>query len=71
MDIVFKIGILIVVVGIIFFIVEVFRTSVAWGIACVFIYPLGIVFTIMHWKVARDPVLVKLAGLVVMMIGTP
>jgi len=70
-DIVFKIGMLIFVVGVIFYIVEVFRTSVAWGIACVFIYPLGIVFTIMHWKVARNPVLIKLAGLGVMMVGSP
>jgi len=68
-DIVAVIGILIFVIGGILFLIESFKESVLWGIACLLIPPLVLVFTVMHWDVAKKPFLIQLAGLGVMLMG--
>ena len=68
-DIIGIIGIIIFVIGGILFLIESFKESIFWGIACLLITPVVIVFTLMHWDVAKKPFLIQLAGLGVMLIG--
>lgn len=68
-DIVGVIGILIFVIGGILFLIEAFKESIFWGIACLLITPVVLVFTVMHWDVAKKPFLIQLAGLGGILIG--
>ena len=68
-DIVGVIGILIFIIGGILFLIESFKKSVVWGIACLLITPVVLVFTVMHWDVAKKPFLIQLAGFGVMLIS--
>ena len=68
-DIVVVIGILIFIIGGILFLIESFKESILWGIACLLIHPVVLVFTVMHWDVAKKPFLIQLAGLGVLLIA--
>lgn len=68
-DIVGLIGIIIFVIGGILFLIESFKESIFWGIACILITPIVLVFTVMHWDVAKKPFFIQLTGIAVMLIG--
>ena len=55
-------GFLISVVGGIWLLVEAFRESVGWGIGCLLCGLIQLAFLIQHWRVAKRPFLVQLAG---------
>ncbi len=55
-------GLLIFVVGAIWFLVECFRTSILWGLLCLLISPVQIIFLIVHWRVAKKPFGIQLLG---------
>lgn len=56
------IGLLLVVAGGVMLLVEMFRTSVWWGLLCLLIPPLQFVFVIVHWQQAWRPLLVQTLG---------
>jgi len=68
-DIVGVIGVLIFIIGGILFLIESFKKSVVWGIACLLITPVVLVFTVIHWDVAKKPFSIQLAGFGVMLIS--
>ena len=68
-DVIIIIGALIAFVGGIFFLIETFKESIIWGIACLIISPISLVFALLHWDVSKRPVLIQLAGFAVMLIG--
>ncbi|MEJ6078175.1 hypothetical protein MT391_06450 [Vibrio sp. 1-Bac 57] len=68
-DIVGIIGILIFLIGGILFLIESFKESIFWGIACILINPVVLVFTVMHWEVAKKPFVIQLMGIGLMLIG--
>jgi membrane protein YdbS with pleckstrin-like domain len=45
------------------------QAVILWAIACLFIPPVVLVFTVMHWDVAKKPFLIQLTGLGIMLIG--
>lgn len=55
-------GFLLVVLGGIGTLIAAFRTSVWWGLGCLLIAPVSLVFLIVHWNVAKNPFFVQLAG---------
>lgn len=63
------IGLLIAVVGGIWFLVVAFQESVLWGLGCLLFGPIGLVFLIMHWQVAKKPFLVEVLGFALMVVG--
>jgi len=63
------IGIIIFIIGGILFLIESFKKSIIWGLACLFIAPIVLVFTFLHWDVAKKPFFIILTGFVVMLIG--
>ncbi|MCF6174300.1 MAG: hypothetical protein L3J71_00890 [Victivallaceae bacterium] len=46
-----------------------FKESMLWGIGCLFINVLGLVFVFLHWDVAKKPFLINLAGAAIMILG--
>ncbi|MCZ2720800.1 hypothetical protein O1D97_03860 [Marinomonas sp. 15G1-11] len=63
------IGILIVIAGGLLFIIETFKMSIIWGIACLIISPISLVFVFLHWDVSKRPVFIQLVGLVFILFG--
>ena len=55
-------GFLLIVLGGIGTLIAAFRTSVWWGLGCLLIAPVSLLFLIVHWNVAKNPFLVQLAG---------
>lgn len=68
-DVIIIVGILIAIVGGIFFLIETFRESILWGIGCLIISPISLIFAFLHWDVSKRPVLIQLTGLGVIFVG--
>ena len=66
--IIWGIGLLISVIGGIWFLVVAFRETIWWGLGCLFIPIVALVFLIMHWGNAAKPFFVSLLGVVIMVI---
>ena len=65
----FAIGGITLVVGAIMLLVAAFSESILWGLGCLFIPLVPLVFICMHWSEAKRPFLIKLAGLGVIFLG--
>jgi hypothetical protein len=63
------IGLLIFIVGGIAFLVVAFRTSVIWGLGCIFIAPVQILYLFLHWNDAKKPFLIQVIGGVIMLVS--
>ena len=62
-------GLLIFLFGGIKFIVATFRTSILWGLCCLFISPVSLIYLICHWEDAKGPFFTQLKGLALVIIG--
>jgi hypothetical protein len=62
-------GGLVVLVGAIMMLVAAFKESLMWGLGCLILPFVSLVFLVMHWQVAKKPFLIQLAGLAVMAVG--
>ncbi len=62
-------GGLVMIVGGLWFLVVTFEEGVGWGLACMFIPFVSLIFLILHWDRAGKPFLVQLAGAVPLFIG--
>jgi hypothetical protein len=56
-------------VGSIWLIIRAFRTGVLWGLACLFISPMMILFAVTHWSAGRDPLLLQVSGFLLFFVG--
>jgi membrane protein CcdC involved in cytochrome C biogenesis len=63
------IGYVVCLAGGIWFLVEAFRESILWGLGCLLLGPVSIVFLILHWDVAKRPFFLQLKGLAVILIA--
>ena len=68
-EIVMMIGFVIIFVGSILFLIEIFSESVLWGVGCLIISPLSLVFALLHWDVSKRPIMIQLVGLVFVFIA--
>ncbi len=62
-------GLVIFVVGGIGFLIAAFRESIWWGLGCLFIPIVQIIFLIVHWQATRKPFSLQLVGFVVILAG--
>ena len=67
-DILFVIGLIIFVIGGIGFLIATFRTSLLWGLGCLIISPLQIIYLFVHWDNAKKPFSIQLFGGFVMLV---
>ena len=65
----FGIGLLIFVIGGFWFLFVAFTEGIIWGLACIFLPFVSLIFMFMHWDRAKQPFLLQLAGSVSMVIG--
>ncbi len=63
------VGIIGALIGGIWFLVVAFQESVLWGLGCLFVPFVSLIFLIMHWDKAGKPFLIQLAGIVPMVVG--
>ena len=69
MEVLAYIGIAIVVVGGIGFLISAFKTSIWWGIGCILISPVSLVFLFMNWTEAKNPFFLQLIGLAIFYVA--
>lgn len=64
------IGIAIIIIGGIGFLIAAFKNSILWGLGCLILSPISIVFLILHWQEAKNPFLLQLIGVAVVFAGS-
>ena len=64
------IGIAIFIIGGIGTLIASFKTSILWGLGCLFIAPVSLIFLILHWDVAKNPFFLQLIGIALAYIGS-
>ena len=57
------IGYLLLFIGGLLFLVEMFKESILWGLGGMFISPVSLIFLIMHWDAAKRPFLLQLCSI--------
>lgn len=62
-------GVLVVIVGNVWFLGEAFRTSILWGLGCIFVPFVSLIWLVGNWDRGRAPFLTGLAGGAVMFFG--
>lgn len=62
-------GMILMLVGMIFFIIVAFRTSLLWGLAVLFLPVMWLVFLVVEWREAKRPFFWQLWGIALVMLG--
>jgi len=68
-EVLFIIGIIILIVGGIFQLIVMFKESILWGIAGILITPISLLFIFLHWDVSKKPVFIQIVGLIITFLG--
>lgn len=63
-------GLAVFVIGGIGTLIAAFKTSVLWGLGCLLIAPVSLIFLFLHWNVAKNPFFLQLAGFAIMLLGS-
>lgn len=63
------VGLLLVLIGALAFLLAAFREDLLWGLGVLFVPPLGLVFLIVHWPVAKHGFFLKLWGIALVVLG--
>lgn len=62
-------GLAVFVIGGIGTLIAAFKTSILWGLGCLLVAPVSLIFLILHWDVAKNPFFLQLAGIAIMFVG--
>jgi uncharacterized membrane protein len=62
-------GAILTLIGGIGMLIAAFKTSFLWGLGCLLIAPVSVVFLITHWGDAKNPFFLQITGLVMVFIG--
>ncbi len=63
------IGGIMVLIGSLWLLLVAFQEGILWGLGCIILPFVSLIFLVMHWDVARRPFFVQLAGLVPVFLG--
>jgi hypothetical protein len=69
MDFLLYIGIVFILFGGIYFVIIAFKKSLLWGIGCILIYPISLIFLIIYWKETKKTFLIQLIGIGIIIIS--
>jgi len=64
------IGLILFIIGGLGLLIAAFKTHILWGVGIIILAPAAVVFTVLHWGVAKNPFLLQLLGFVIMFIST-
>ena len=63
-------GLGVFIIGGIGTLIAAFKTSILWGLGCLFIAPVSLIFLVLHWDVAKNPFFLQLAGIAMAFLGS-
>ncbi len=63
-------GFILIFIGGIGTLIAAFRTGILWGLGCLFIAPVSLIFLAVHWDVAKNPFFLQLIGLFIIFAGS-
>ncbi len=64
------VGLLAIVLGGLWMLVQAFSTSLLWGFGCLLLAgPVSLAFLIVHWRRARDPFFLQLLGVAAIVVA--
>jgi hypothetical protein len=63
-------GVILLFIGGIGILIAAFKTSFLWGLGCLLIAPMSLVFLIMHWEDAKNPFFLQIIGIMLVCIGS-
>ena len=63
-------GIALIIIGGIGTLIAAFKTSILWGLGCLLIAPVSLIFLVLHWDVAKNPFFLQLVGLALLFAGS-
>lgn len=49
--------------------VAAFTTGLWWGLGCLLLWPVSLLFLVVHWDMAKNPFFLQVVGLVTILIG--
>jgi hypothetical protein len=64
------VGLIAVLIGGTWFLVECFRESIWWGLGCLLINPIQFIFLFVHWSAAAKPFGIQMLGLGFLFAGS-
>ena len=64
------VGIVLLVIGGLGTLIAAFKTSILWGLGCLLIAPVSLIFLILHWDVAKNPFFLQLVGFALAWFGS-
>src|SRR5438046_1572795 len=69
MGIIVIIGYIVAIVGMIMILIQAFQESVIWGIGCLLVPFVALIFVAMHWEETKKGFLLQLAGVALIVVG--
>ncbi len=57
-------------IGWIWLVIEAFKVNILWGIGCILLPIIDLIFAIIHWEVAKKPFGIYLTGFILVVLGT-
>lgn len=70
MEALLYVGLGIFIIGGVGTLIAAFKTSILWGIGCLLIAPVSLLFLIMHWDNAKNPFFLQLIGFGITFFGS-
>lgn len=64
------IGLIIFLAGSIGFLIAAFRAGILWGLSCMFLPFVSLIFLFLHWKIAAKPFLISILGVSILFLST-
>ena len=68
--IIMYVGLAVFIIGGIGLLISAFKTSLLWGLACLFIAPVSLIYLILYWQDAKNPFFFQLIGLAIIFAST-
>ncbi len=69
MEILAFVGIAVLIIGGLGVLIAAFKTSVLWGLGCLMVPPVSLIYLILHWPDAKNPFLLQLVGLGILFVS--
>lgn len=63
-------GFVIIFIGAIGFLIAAFKTSLLWGLGCLLLSPISLVFLVLYWQDAKNPFFLQLIGIFIVFLGS-
>ncbi len=68
MEIFFYVGVVLLVLGSLWLLAVAFNESIWWGLGCIIVPFVSMLFIVSHFKECAKPILLQLAGLALMLV---